>query len=81
MKDKLHSGKGYVMELLPFKKLVKEKFPHLSAGQKKVANYLIENLDEAAFKTAFQIGRKAEVSETTVIRLSYAFAWMKVFIH
>jgi DNA-binding MurR/RpiR family transcriptional regulator len=46
-----------------------------------VANYLIENLDEAAFKTAFQIGRKAEVSETTVIRLSYAFAWMKVFIH
>ena len=44
------------MEHLPFKLLVKEKFHHLSTGQKKVAAYLIENLDEAAFKTAFQIG-------------------------
>lgn len=63
------------METLLFKKLVKEKFPHLSAGQKKVANYLIENLDESAFKTAFQIGREAGVSETTVIRLSYALGF------
>lgn len=63
------------MDQIPFKLLVKEKFPHLSAGQKKVANYLIENLDEAVFKTAFQIGRKAEVSETTVIRLSYALGF------
>ncbi|WP_285766976.1 MurR/RpiR family transcriptional regulator [Peribacillus sp. SI8-4] len=63
------------MEQLYFKGLVKEKFPHLSAGQKKVANYLIENLDEAAFKTAYQIGRKAEVSETTVIRFSYSLGF------
>jgi DNA-binding MurR/RpiR family transcriptional regulator len=58
-----------------FKTLVKEKFSRLSAGQKKVAAYLVENLDEAAFKTAFQMGRKAEVSETTVIRLSYALGF------
>ncbi|WP_409304172.1 MurR/RpiR family transcriptional regulator [Peribacillus sp. SCS-155] len=58
-----------------FKLLVKEKFPHLSAGQKKVATYLVDNLEEAAFKTAFQIGRKAQVSETTVIRLSYALGF------
>jgi len=63
------------MEQHPFKQLVKQRFTQLSAGQKKVADYLIENLHEAAFKTAFQIGRQASVSETTVIRLSYALGF------
>jgi len=58
-----------------FQLLVKEKFPFLSTGQKKVANYLIENLDESAFLTAYQIGRQSTVSETTVIRLSYALGF------
>lgn len=75
MKDILRHGKDDGMEQLPFQQLVKEKFPFLSAGQKKVANYLIENLNQAAFKTAFQIGRQAAVSETTVIRLSYALGF------
>lgn len=60
------------MEQISFKLLVKEKFSQLSPGQKKVANYMIEHLEESAFKTAYQIGKKADVSETTVIRLSYA---------
>ncbi|KAB2334432.1 MurR/RpiR family transcriptional regulator [Cytobacillus depressus] len=63
------------MEGIPFKVLLKEKFPQLSAGQKKVANYLIENLDKATFQTAYQIGRKAEVSETTVIRFSFVLGF------
>ncbi|MEH7418091.1 MurR/RpiR family transcriptional regulator [Neobacillus drentensis] len=63
------------MEPLPFKQLLKDRFNQLSAGQKKVAAYLIENLDKAAFKTAFQIGQQALVSETTVIRLSYALGF------
>ncbi|MBP0726459.1 MurR/RpiR family transcriptional regulator [Bacillus sp. RG28] len=63
------------MEIVSFKNLVREKFPLLSAGQKKVANYLFENLDNSVFKTAFQIGKEAEVSETTVIRLSYALGF------
>lgn len=63
------------MEPLPFKQLVKARFNNLSAGQKKVANYLIENLEIAVFKTAFQIGQQASVSETTVIRLSYALGF------
>jgi DNA-binding MurR/RpiR family transcriptional regulator len=36
---------------------------------------LFENLDNSVFKTAFQIGKEAEVSETTVIRLSYALGF------
>jgi DNA-binding MurR/RpiR family transcriptional regulator len=63
------------MEQPLIRMLVKENFQQLSPGQKKVAAYLVENLDEAAFTTAFQIGKKAEVSETTVIRLSYALGF------
>jgi DNA-binding MurR/RpiR family transcriptional regulator len=60
---------------LDFISLVKERFNNLSPGQKKVAEYLFHNLEEAALSTAFQIGRKVEVSETTVIRLSYALGF------
>jgi DNA-binding MurR/RpiR family transcriptional regulator len=60
---------------ITFESLIKEKFNTLSTGQKKVAVYLIEKLEEAAFSTAVQIGRKVEVSETTVIRLSYVLGF------
>ncbi|MEH7334472.1 MurR/RpiR family transcriptional regulator [Neobacillus drentensis] len=68
-------GKDGRMENVSFQQLVRNKFSDLSAGQKKVAKYLSENLNQAAFKTAFQIGRQAAVSETTVIRLSYALGF------
>jgi DNA-binding MurR/RpiR family transcriptional regulator len=55
-----------------FQYLVKEKFPQLSPGQKKVAEFLVTHLDEGALHTAFQIGRQVGVSDTTVIRLAYA---------
>ncbi|MCM3117818.1 MurR/RpiR family transcriptional regulator [Neobacillus sp. MER 74] len=58
-----------------FETIIKEKYDTLSPGQKKVAKYLIEKLDESAFSTAMMIGRKVEVSETTVIRLSYALGF------
>ncbi len=63
------------MEHVTFENLIKEKFNSLSTGQKKVAEYLIEQLEEAAFSTAVQIGRRVDVSETTVIRLSYALGF------
>ncbi|WP_028401877.1 MurR/RpiR family transcriptional regulator [Ectobacillus panaciterrae] len=55
-----------------FQYLVKDKFPQLSPGQKKVAEFLITHLEEGALHTAFQIGRQVGVSDTTVIRLAYA---------
>jgi DNA-binding MurR/RpiR family transcriptional regulator len=58
-----------------FEQLVKKHFDHLSPGQKKVAEYLLQQLEEAAFRTAVQIGRKVQVSETTVTRLSYALGF------
>ncbi len=63
------------MEHLPFESLIKEKFNSLSPGQKKVAEYLIQHMEEAAFSTVVQIGRKVDVSETTVIRFSYALGF------
>jgi DNA-binding MurR/RpiR family transcriptional regulator len=67
--------RGIFVQHVTFENLIKEKFGNLSAGQKKVAEYLIEQLEEAAFSTAGQIGRKVDVSETTVIRLSYALGF------
>lgn len=60
---------------MSFELLVKESFNGLSPGQKKVAEYLLQNIEKAAFSTAVQIGREADVSETTVIRLSYALGF------
>jgi DNA-binding MurR/RpiR family transcriptional regulator len=55
--------------------LVKGEFEGLSAAQKKVAEYLLLHPDECALLTAKQISREASVSETTVIRLSYALGF------
>jgi DNA-binding MurR/RpiR family transcriptional regulator len=60
---------------ITFEELVKEKLYTLSLGQKKVAEYLVDRVEEAAMNTAAQIGRNAGVSETTVIRLSYALGF------
>lgn len=54
---------------------IRLKYENLSPGQKKTAEYLMQNLEYAALNTAAEIGRQADVSETTVIRLSYALGF------
>ena len=49
---------------------MKERFPKLSKSQKKIAHYIIENLDVAAFSTAAKIGKATGVSESTVVRFA-----------
>lgn len=41
-----------------------------SKGQKKIASYIMENYDKAAFMTASVLGEKAGVSESTVVRFA-----------
>ncbi|MFM1654511.1 MurR/RpiR family transcriptional regulator [Brevibacillus sp. B_LB10_24] len=60
---------------MPIEPLIKEKFAELSPGQKKVAEFLLGQMEKAAFYTAVQIGKEVDVSETTVIRLSYALGF------
>ncbi|WP_404332871.1 MurR/RpiR family transcriptional regulator [Mesobacillus maritimus] len=58
-----------------FNQIIKEGFSSLSPGQKRVAEYIKGHMDEGALHTAYQIGKKAGVSETTVIRLAYALGF------
>ena len=41
-----------------------------SKGQKRIAAYILENYDKAAFMTASRLGLLAEVSESTVVRFA-----------
>lgn len=41
-----------------------------SKGQKRIANYILENYDKAAFMTANKLGQTAQVSESTVVRFA-----------
>lgn len=41
-----------------------------SKGQKRIAGYILENYDKAAFMTASKLGRLAGVSESTVVRFA-----------
>jgi DNA-binding MurR/RpiR family transcriptional regulator len=53
-------------------KVLREKYSSLSKGQKKVADFLLKDIVSFSMTTASQIAKKIDVSETTVIRLSYA---------
>ncbi|WP_298030625.1 MurR/RpiR family transcriptional regulator [uncultured Dysosmobacter sp.] len=41
-----------------------------SKGQKRIANYILENYDKAAFMTASKLGKLVDVSESTVVRFA-----------
>lgn len=50
--------------------LISEKMPEMSKGQIKIAEYVKQHLEEAAFETASKIGRTVDVSESTVVRFA-----------
>lgn len=45
-------------------------YPTMSKGQKRLADYLSEKYEKAAFMTAAQLGEKARVSESTAVRFA-----------
>lgn len=49
---------------------LQQKFDTFSKGQKKIANFIIEQYDKAAYFTAAQLGRAVGVSESTVVRFA-----------
>lgn len=44
--------------------------PGFSKGQKRIADYILEHYDKAAFMTAFRLGETVGVSESTVVRFA-----------
>lgn len=50
--------------------ILEEKAPCFSKGQKRIARYLLTNLQKAAFMTAAALGKETQVSESTVVRFA-----------
>ncbi len=51
--------------------LIRKKRDGFSKGQKKLADYILNNYEKAAFLTAMQLGQAVGVSESTVVRFAY----------
>ena len=49
---------------------ITERMPSLSKGQKRIAHFILEHYDQAAFMTAFRLGQTVGVSESTVVRFA-----------
>lgn len=49
---------------------IQRKFPKMSKGQKRIAQYIIDHYDKAAFMTASKLGAQTNVSESTVVRFA-----------
>lgn len=50
--------------------VIHENMPAFSKGQKRIANYILESYDKAAFMTASKLGKTVDVSESTVVRFA-----------
>ena len=49
---------------------IRQQMPQFSKGQKRIAAYILEHYDKAAFMTASRLGQTVEVSESTVVRFA-----------
>ena len=49
---------------------IESNFGSFSKGQKRIANYILQNYDKAAFLTANRLGKLVGVSESTVVRFA-----------
>jgi len=50
--------------------LIQDSMHTFSKGQKKIAAFILESYDKAAFMTASRLGKKVGVSESTVVRFA-----------
>ena len=50
--------------------ILRAKMPEFSKGQRRLAQYLTESYDKAAFMTASKLGKAVGVSESTVVRFA-----------
>ena len=49
---------------------IQSQMNSFSKGQKRIAQYILDNYDKAAFMTANRLGKTVEVSESTVVRFA-----------
>jgi len=53
-----------------FSQLISERFSQLTKSEKRIANYLNQNQDEAAFLPAGEIADRLQLSEATMVRFA-----------
>ncbi len=58
--------------------LMEKQYPTFSKGQRRIAEYIFNSYDDAAFMTAAKLGERVGVSESTVVRFAYMLAWMDI---
>lgn len=56
-------------------KLIYDKISSLSAGQRKVAEYILNNKDIFSYATLAKLSKDISVSETTIIRFAYSLGF------
>ena len=49
---------------------IRARLPQFSKAQKRIAHYILEHYEKAAFMTAARIGSTIGVSESTVVRFA-----------
>lgn len=49
---------------------IRSRMPDMSKGQRRIAEYILNHYEKAAFMTAAKLGRQAGVSESTVVRFA-----------
>ena len=54
---------------------IQENMHTFSKGQRKIANFILESYDKAAFMTASRLGNRVGVSESTVVRFAFELGY------
>lgn len=54
---------------------IQDSMHTFSKGQRKIANFILESYDKAAFMTASRLGQKVGVSESTVVRFAFELGY------
>ena len=55
---------------LDFLNQIEARLPEFSKAQKRIAHYILEHYEKAAFMTASKLGSTVGVSESTVVRFA-----------
>lgn len=55
--------------------IIENKMEEFSKGQRRIADYILDNYDKAAFMTASRLGSLAGVSESTVVRFAFELGY------
>lgn len=55
--------------------IIREQMPGMSKGHRRIAQYVLDHYDDAAFETAATIGKLVGASESTVVRFATALGY------